>query len=450
MLEAVLETSPATTAAAPFVMYNGGGTRLQTAGTGNTLAVGYATIGGVTDTPFGFGVIQYRQGRILISEATVASSTPITSGVTYVEVDGRVNTGVAIANPSNSDAAIDFMVTSDTGQVISNGRLDVAAGAQIARFLSEAPFNIQSLKAGTLRLASAVPVSMLALRGHTNERSEFLLSTLSVSEPAALAEPIYCAHFADGEGWMTQINLVNPAGSSISGTVEFVPGERFTYTLAPYSAGRYQTKGTGSVRTGFVRVIPDVGSIVASATALFSYRRDGITVTEASVHGAPPKTSQSVIVAGSGGFSVQAADAVMSGIGVANPSATAASVQVSLVTLAGGVVGSATLEIPANGQRSLFLDQLFGGNVTQPFEGTLRLASSAAVAVTGLRGQYNPRGDFLISATPVFDEIPGNVFAHIADGAGYSIRFVFIARGSAGNVLRLFAPDGLALALDVR
>jgi hypothetical protein len=141
---------------------------------------------------------------------------------------------------------------------------------------------------------------------------------------------------------------------------------------------------------------------------------------------------------------------VMSGIGVANPSAAPALVQVSLVSLAGSVSSSTTIEIPASGQRALFIDQLFAGNVTQPFEGTLRLTSATEIGVTGLRGQYNQRGDFLISATPVFDETPGNVFAHFADGAGYATRFVFIARSSPGGVLRFFAPDGSSLAMDVR
>jgi hypothetical protein len=71
--------------------------------------------------------------------------------------------------------------------------------------------------------------------------------------------------------------------------------------------------------------------------------------------------------------------------------------------------------------------------------------------VTGLRGQYNERGDFLISATPAMGDIPGTVFPHIVDGGGYSMRFVFIARpGSAGGSLRLSGTTGGKISIELR
>jgi Peptidase family S41 len=449
-MEAVLGTESAKTNVAPFVLYSGGGTRAQTSGVDENLHTGYATVESSPGSPFGFGVLQYRKDGILVSEATVPSTHPVTSAITYAEVDGRVNTGIAIANHTETAAAVAFEVSNESGQVVTSGILPVAAGAQTAQFLSEEPFNVSSLTGGALRLTSSVPVSMLALRGYTNERDEFLLSTLAVTEPGAGTSPIYCAQFADGGGWTTQINLVNPSNQMISGTVEFVPGDRISYALPPNSARRFRTSGLGEIRTGFVRITPDAGSIVASATALFSYHREGITVTEASVHGTPATASQTLLASGSGGFEVGAAGAVMSGIAVANPGAESRTALVSLVSLAGGILGSTMIDVPPNGHLTLFLNELFAGNVSMPFEGTLQITSSAPLAVTGLRGQYNQRADFLISATPVFDQAPGSVFTHIVDGGGYSTRFVFAGGSAPGGVIRFFGREGQPLSLTLQ
>src|SRR5262249_36714360 len=160
----------------PFVVYSGGGSRAQSTGADPTLTVGYATVSGSGDLPAGLGVLRYRQQGVTISEATVLATKPIMSGITYAEVDGRVDTGVAIANASQQEAIIAFEVANENGQVVSSGELRVAAGGQMARFLSEPPFNVRNLTSGALRLSSSVPVALLALRGYSNERNEFLVS----------------------------------------------------------------------------------------------------------------------------------------------------------------------------------------------------------------------------------------------------------------------------------
>ena len=141
----------------------------------------------------------------------------------------------------------------------------------------------------------------------------------------------------------------------------------------------------------------------------------------------------------------------MSGIGVANPDTDEAIVQFTLVSLAGSTLVSRSIPIPGKGQQAFFINELFAGTVTLPFDGTLRVTSTKGVAVTGLRGQYNERGDFLISATPAMPDIPGTVFPHIVDGGGYSMRFVFISRpDSTGGSLRLSGTTGGKMSLELR
>jgi hypothetical protein len=450
-LDAALENQSRKTNASPFVVYSGGGSRAQSTGADPALTVGYATVSGSGELPAGLGVLRYRQQGVTISEATVLPTKPIMSGITYAEVDGRVDTGIAIANDSQQEAIIAFEVTTEGGQLVSSGELRMAAGGQIAKFLSESPFNVRNLTAGALRLTSSVPVALLALRGYSNERNEFLVSTLAFAEPTISTNPVYCAHFADGDGWTTQINLVNASDQTISGSIEFVPGQRISYSLLSRSARRFRTTGTGAIRTGYVAVIPDSGSIAPAATSLFSYRRNGITVSEASVHGLSASPSHTVVVGGSGGFLTSSANAIMSGIGVANPDTVEVTVQFTLTSLAGSALVSKSIQIPAKSQQAFFLSEFFAGTVTLPFEGTLRVTSTGPIAVTGLRGQYNERGDFLISATPAMGDIPGTVFPHIVDGGGYSMRFVFISRpGSAGGSLRLSGTTGGKISIELR
>jgi hypothetical protein len=93
----------------------------------------------------------------------------------------------------------------------------------MAKFLNESPFNAPSSLTGTFTFSSSLPVAVVAVRGLTNERSEFLMTTLPVTDllGSVMMEPIVFPHFADGGGWSTQIVLVNPTGSALQRTRRF-------------------------------------------------------------------------------------------------------------------------------------------------------------------------------------------------------------------------------------
>ena len=68
-----------------------------------------------------------------------------------------------------------------------------------------------------------------------------------------------------------------------------------------------------------------------------------------------------------------------------------------------GVPAASTgsLVIPPFGQRALFLNQIPGLHSVSSFKGILRISSAGRqnIAVVGLRGRFNERGDFSITAT---------------------------------------------------
>src|SRR3954471_14183911 len=71
--------------------------------------------------PVGLAIFGYRTGGVLVTEAGVPSSGLIPTGRIFVDINGPVNTGIAIANPLNEDAVISYYFTNSTGQDFGNG-----------------------------------------------------------------------------------------------------------------------------------------------------------------------------------------------------------------------------------------------------------------------------------------------------------------------------------------
>ena len=77
----------------------------------------------------------------------------------------------------------------------------IEANHQIAAFLNQAPFDGGNSVLGTFTFTSSLTVAAVALRGFTNERGEFLLTTLPIVEVGAMAstDP-QAAEKIDGDG----------------------------------------------------------------------------------------------------------------------------------------------------------------------------------------------------------------------------------------------------------
>src|SRR5262249_11479797 len=158
--------------------------------------------------PAGLAIIGFRQNNVLVSEASVPASPLIRSGRIYAEVGSSINTGLAIANPNSQPATVSFFFTDSNGN-FGDGATTIPANGQIAKFLNEPPFNSPSSLTGSFTFSSSAPIAAVALRGRTNERSEFLITTLPVLDlqaPVSMDSAVI-PHFADGGGWTTQIIL---------------------------------------------------------------------------------------------------------------------------------------------------------------------------------------------------------------------------------------------------
>src|SRR5262245_30891709 len=228
-----------------------GGISLTTSGSADPVVAGYARIqpDNTSTTPSGLAIFGLRQGGVLVSETGVPATPLIKSGRLYAEVLGSVKTGVAIANPNPQAADIAIYFTDGIGTDFGSTRITVPANSQISRFLDQSPFNLARTLRGTFTFSSSVPVSVIALRGLTNELNQVLLTTLPVTSLddtfSTLGATIF-PHFVDGAGWTTQVILVNAGDNENTGTVQFfsqgngtVAGQPQTITLNGQTASAF-------------------------------------------------------------------------------------------------------------------------------------------------------------------------------------------------------------------
>jgi Matrixin/IPT/TIG domain len=423
-----------------YAIADKGGLSVITDGSGSTTSTGFATIqpDSGNSTPSGIAMFGYRVNGILVSEAGVPAAPALQSGRIYAEVGPIVNTGVAIANPNSTPAAVMFHFTDSSGADSGAGMITVPANGHIARFLNEDPINGSSNFKGTFSFTSNVAVGVIALRRLNNERGEALLSTLPVTDLSATVPTAtgVLPYFTDGAGWQTQIILVNPTDSTMTGNIRFVSPAGQTigtspFSIAPASSFKQVTPGTApALQTGSILIIPDAGNATPAAVGIFSLRTNGVTVSEAAVLPTAGIGLRMYVEASGtpGGLGN-----IQTGLALTNLNSIGVSVTFDLTDISGKLLASTTMQVAGNALLSKFVNEIFPA-VPLPLKGVLHISSPTPVSVAALRGRYNERLDFLMSTTPPTNEeapppmVP-LVFAQIANGGGFTTQFVLYSGG---------------------
>lgn len=460
-----------------FAVGNLGSVSRTTDGSGS-LTTGYGRIVATSGTtPSGVAIFGYRQSGILVTEAGVPDSPLIFAGRIYAEVssNGLVNTGLAIANPNPSTATIDFVVRDTTGATIRAGFTTIGPNQHLAKFIDQDPYLSGTGIQGTFSFTSTIPVSVVALRGFYNERSpsEFLITTLPVLDLASSGSSgtQVIPHFAAGEGWTTQIVLVNPTSTAQTGTVQFLDnsgvassvsidggtGTSTAYSVAANSSRKFViTAATSALAAGSVRIVPTGAGPVPTPLLIFSYKPASITVSEAGVPVTMGTTFRMFA-------QLSSSPQILSGIAVANATTTPGTVTLALTSLDGSTTlgTSAPQPLPASGKIAGFLDQLIPSLAGQTVEGVLRITTDvSSISVVGLRARYNerlPTADFLITTTPPTAENSApttaeRLFPHLVNGDGYTTQVILFSGTTgqtSGGALSFVKPDGTPLVLDI-
>lgn len=163
-----------------------------------------------------------------MTQAGVLPADMTTLSMLFVSANGRLskNLGVAIANPGATVANIILTLRDDAGALLSTLDLQVAAGAQTARFVTDLFSSHPTVPkdlTGTLQIKSDVPVAVVGLRFRGINFST--LPATNLSAPSAVPvistgvggpNAVILPQFAAGGGWATEIVLAN------SGTADLV------------------------------------------------------------------------------------------------------------------------------------------------------------------------------------------------------------------------------------
>jgi hypothetical protein len=132
-------------------------------------------------------------------------------------VEGSIQTGVAIANASESAVTVGL----ELAGVITS--VSIPANGQSVQFLNQLPGfgSLPQALRGVLRITSPSPVTVVSLRARYNERREFLIATSTPVDEAAVvtSTELLFPHFVEGGSYTTQFALF---GENTSGTLYFV------------------------------------------------------------------------------------------------------------------------------------------------------------------------------------------------------------------------------------
>jgi sugar lactone lactonase YvrE len=192
----------------------------------------------------------------------------------------------------------------------------------------------------------------------------------------------------------------------------------------PAAGGHYETTSltNASLDAGYGILQPNGGSVTPYGVAVFSYRPNGVLISETAVPASPLRTSGRIYAESNG--------PVRTGIAIANPGDQDAAISFYFTDQSGTDMGSGAMTLPAHEQYAAFLDQA-------PYKGTavarsFTFTSSVPVGAIALRGFVNERSEALMTTLPIAPTPTSSVstdpiiLPHFAAGAGWTTRVLLV------------------------
>jgi hypothetical protein len=203
----------------------------------------------------------------------------------------------------------------------------------------------------------------------------------------------FIPQFANGGGIASDLVVVNPTGSPITGTAQFMDGtgapllvqinattsNTFPIAIPAYGSTTMSTDGSGSLVSGSV-----ILTTSAAVGAVVRYTIPGLGV--AGVGATAPVVS--------GIMPVRLMSGLDTGIAIVNDTSSPIVTQLALRRADGTTLGVVSLPVAANGHLAQFISQLFP-SVASPIVGTLTVtaANGATVGLTAIEIGNQP-GEF--------------------------------------------------------
>jgi spore coat protein CotH len=174
--------------------------------------------------PLAMSLFSYQANGVTVTEAGASATAESPAFRMFVEggSEASIQSGVAVVNPSDSPAAVNFELLALSGQ--STGIRSTAlipANAQISLFVNQLPgFNAANFQ-GILRFSASTAISAFGIRSRLNERGDFLIaSTPPAPENASAVAELSIPLILDSGGYESQIILYSAfPGQSAAGSL---------------------------------------------------------------------------------------------------------------------------------------------------------------------------------------------------------------------------------------
>jgi hypothetical protein len=272
---------------------------------------------------------------------------------------------------------------------------------------------------------------------------------------------------AAGDGRTSELVLVNPTGSILAGTLQFLDpnglplfistGSGYTwsgeYLIAPNGLQRLVIRDTlAGFGYGAIRVIPYADTPGPSPFLIHNYVENGVTPFEV---GVPVTMGAAFRMAAE-----QLPGQIFTSLSIANPANSGGTVWISLTGFDGNPVASASHHIPGAGMLLGTLESLLPAIANQPIKGVVRITTDlpGGISVAGFRARYNEWRQLLhTTVVPVLENsLRGSeerFFPYLLNGHGFTMDIVLFsgqAGQSSAGTLRFISPDATPLDLQIQ
>ncbi len=449
-----------------FSVTDRGGVAFKTTGARSDAVFGYAAADAARTPLNGLAILEDKASRgLTTTQVGITAEEMSPTGRVFVEVTSKARSVLSIANPSDSNASVDFFYTDAAGTPDHFATVTIPAHTHFSRFVTDDPFGLPLDSIGTINFTASIPVAATAFRTLNNERSDFLISNTPIANLARplSGRPSTIPEFADGANWTSQIILVNPSEERMNGEARFYnqgsvsaagmpvvvaidssgnSASVLEYDIAPRSVQRIQTTGaparsafpfttnggfafrtTGSATdqaNGFAVETPAAGS-AWNGLAITELQQNGATVSQTGLP-APPLRQN-------GRFFAESAAQVQTTMTIVNPADGDVGVDLYFTDQSG--VSASPVKVTIGG-RAQFIQSVAADplNIAIDSAGTVTFSASAPVAVSVMRTFTNEKGEFVTSAIPVADlsrvSAQTSVAPILADGDGWTSSVVLI------------------------
>ena len=389
--------------------------RLATSGTGQ-LQTGWVSI--ETNQPLtgtaSFGIRDV-YGKIF-TDVGVAESLLGTSFTIFADSKNNTYTGLALVNPSDTDATVlRLELIDDKGAKITETTQKLSALGHTARFLNEFFPNVANINnfEGSLIVNSTDGRKFAGITLRLN--GDQFTSLPMVAPPAAdrTANRLIFPQIADGLlgklKYATSVILINNTANRATGKIDLFKSDgtpmivtiggktstSFDFDLAARAVTRLVTSGAGDAEVGWCHVSMD--KRISGVSIFHVFDAQGRALAEVGVNSAEPMSKFNLIADSIGYFDT--------GIAITNPSETSQTTNVyfGLFNKDGDWVTSRkeVMTLQPNKHQALFMTQLFPDySKVGEFEGTIQVSSDIPIAALTLRSL-----DEKLTSVPVLTQV---------------------------------------------